>query len=173
MSPAVAKRKPADTIAAIPEVAAAIQRQQDADIAATNKYLEAYRTAVALAARGEPIPATVADSAVVAANTLRFKPTRFEVDVAAMRQAAALDKQEASLRARTVAAKEESVAIRDQLRELEALRRELLAKQHRLIATGFEVAGISQERQRLVTDAPHLFRNAEQLSDAQWNHARA
>lgn len=172
MSPAVAKQKPA-AITAIPEVAAAIQRKQDADIATTNRYLEAYRAAVALAAKNEPIPATVADSGVVAAHALRFKPTRFEADVAALRQAASLDKQEAALRARTAGGKEEAIAIRDQLRELEVLRRELVAKQNRLNATGFEAAGIAQERQRLIADAPHLFRNAEELTDAQWNHARA
>ena len=174
MSPTLAKRKSEpNTITDAPEVAAAIQRQQDADIATMNRNLDAWRAAVIHAARGEPIPATVADSAVVAAQHLRLPASSMDADVAAMRTALDCDKRMAGhtakspeRAARLRAVKQEILDTRQRLRDLEA-------EGHRLSVAHHEWVNAKYQRDEVEQQRPHLFRDAAELTDSQWQHIRA
>lgn len=173
MSPAVAKRKfDADTIT-VPEVAAAIQRQQDADIASTNSHLAAYRAAVVYAAKGQPIPATVADAAVVAAQHLRLPASRMDADVAAMRTVLACEKRMADFKAQSPAQAARRLAIKEEIVEVTQRLRNLQGEAARLGVAHHEWIHAKHQRDEVEQQRPHLFRDAAELTDGQWQHVRA
>lgn len=173
MSPAVAKQKPSDTITTPPEVMAAIQRQQDADVATTNKQLAAYREAVILAAKGQPIPATVADSAVVAAHRLRLPAGRMDADVAAFRTALACEQRMSEFKAKSAERTERAQAVKQELAETMQRYRSLQAEAARLGVSHHEWLSAKHQRDEVEQQRPHLFRDAAQLTEAQWKHVRA
>jgi len=173
MSPAVAKPKPEPKMTTAPEVAAAIQRQQDADTATTNKHLAAYREAVRLAATRQPILATVADSAVVAAHHLGLPAGRMDTDIAAMRTAVACERRMEDYTAKSADRQARSQAIRQELREAEQRLRALRAEAYRLSVAHTEWVNAKQQRDEVTQQRPHLFRDASQITEAQWRHVRA
>lgn len=174
MSPTLAKRKSEpNTSTNAPEVAAAIQRQQDADIATMNCHLAAWREAVIHAARGEPIPATVADSAVVAAQHLRLPASRMDADIAAMRTALDCDKRMADHTAKSPERAARLQAIKQELIDAQQRLRDLQAEGQRLSVAPHEWVNVKRLRDEVEQQRPHLFRDAAELTDAQWQHVRA
>jgi hypothetical protein len=172
MSPAVAKRK-ADDTTSLPAVAEAIAQKREAELALTDRRLKAYREAVTLAADGKPIPATVADSAAVAAHELRLHHDRLARDVGTMKNALSLDRQMAEFEAGSAARNERLHELKQELIAAEKLIREMRAEQHRLSVAGAEWVAWKTRRNELEQENPHLFRPAADLSDAQWQRLRS
>jgi len=173
MSPAVAKQRKADDTTTIPAVAEAIERKREAELELLNRRLAAYREAVTLAADGKPIPATVADSAVVAVHELRLRHDRLSDDVGVMTQARSLEKQMAEFEAGSPARHARLKEIKLELVAAERLLRDLRAEHHRLSVAGAAWVAWKTQRSELERDNPHLFRSAASMSDAEWQRVRA
>jgi hypothetical protein len=173
MSPATTKKKsPAETTT-IPAVAEALARRQADDVAAVNRNLDAYKLAVSKAARGEELAAADADAAVVAAHTLKIKPERLDADVAAFRQALAYEKEMSDYTAKAPGRHERLQEIKKELQAVERLAKELRAEHHRLLVSGSVWVAWRQNRDQIEREYPHLFKNAESLSETDWRHIRA
>ena len=172
MSPAAAKRKPEETTT-IPAVAEALARRHADDAATLRRNLDAYKTAVVLAAKGEPIAAATADAAVVSAHSLKIKPERLDDDVAAMRQAIAYEKEMSDFTSQAPARHERLAEIKAELDVVERLGRELRAEHHRLLVAGHVWVAWKHSRDEIERRHPHLFKDALSLSDAEWQRVRA
>jgi hypothetical protein len=173
MSPAATKKKsPAETTT-IPAVAEALARRQADDAATVNRNLDAYKLAVAKAARGEELAASDADAAVVAAHALKLKPERLDADVAAFRQALAYEKEMSDYAAKAPARHERLKEIKKELEAVERLARELRAEHHRLLVGGSVWIAWKHNRDEIERDFPHLFKTAASLSETAWQRIRA
>ena len=173
MSPTATKRRPTanDNTTTMDAMADAIARKRADDLQVRQRHLDAYRRAVELEAKREPIPSEVADAALSAASALGIPPGRLAADAEVVRQALSLDVHEHRLG--------EEMASWDG-RALKERRRELVDELRRVDATfaaasalGFRKAGIADQRRQLRARSPHLFASAAELTPAEWNHIRA
>jgi hypothetical protein len=172
MSPAaVAQPQPATV--GLPEVESALARRHAADNKRRNAMHEAYVQAVNLAALGEPIPDNLADAAVEAAHHFGFRPGRMDTDVGFVRRLNAMEHQESEWRSTAEARKKRTAEIRLELEAARRLIHQLEAEGHRLGSAGYFIVGNAQERRQMETDAPHLFKRASELTDAEWRHVQA
>jgi phosphate starvation-inducible protein PhoH len=157
----------------VPEVESALARRHDADAKRLDALHRAYLEAVNLAALREPIPDDVADRAVDAAHQLGFRPGRMDTDVNLVRQLNTVEQQESEWLSTSDARKQRTAEIRLELEAARRLIRELEAEAHRLGTGGYVLVSCAHERRRMQTEAPHLFKPASELTDAEWRHVRA
>ncbi len=172
MSPALKQRKADEQTSSIPAVAEAMARQREAELTILDRTLAAYLEAVTLAAAGKPIPAAVADSAVVAAHGLRLRHDRLSEDVAVARLAMSMEQQIAEHEAGSAARRARMEEIKQEIVAAERLVRELRAEHHRLTSSGMVLATLRTQRSELGRDNPHLFKRARDLSNADWQRVR-
>lgn len=175
MSPTATKRRPTanDNTTTMDAMADAIARKRADDLQVRQRHLDAYRRAVELEAKREPIPSEVADAALSAASALGIPPGRLAADAEVFRQALQLDTHEAQLRKETGLWGETAPALKQRRAELVHELRVVDAKFAAASAFGFRKAGVSQNRSELRGRSPHLFASAAELTPAEWNHIRA
>ena len=177
MSPAATKRRPtpaaSDTNTTVDAMAHAIARRQADELAVRQQHLDAYRRAVELEAKREPIPGSVADDALSAASALGLPPGRLVVDALVLRQADQLDQRDRELKAAMSEWKVDGPAIKARYEELKAEMRQLEAMSLRPRVWANETAGIADHRRELRQRSPHLFTAAAEMTSAEWNHIRA
>lgn len=173
MSPAVARRKPEIESASVPAVAEAIARRHEADTAEKNRLLAAYRVLVKKAANNEPLTSADADSAVVAAHALGLHGDRLDRDVAALRQAQGHETAMADYKAASPACNARLLAIKAELVELHKTIASLRAEHHRLSVRGHIWLAHKQNHDEITKNNPHLFLDASEISDADWQKVRA
>ena len=177
MSPAATKRRPtpaaSDTNTTVDAMADAIARRRADELAVRQQHLDAYRRAVELEAKREPIPGSVADDALSAASALGLPPGRLAVDALALRRADQLNQRERELKAAMSEWKVDAAAIKTRLEELKTEMRQLEAMSLRPRVWANETAGIADQRRQLRARCPHLFTPAAEMTSAEWNHIRA
>ena len=175
MSPTATKRRPPrndnTTTTTVDAMAEAIARQRADDQAVRQQHLDAYRRAVDLEARREPIPSEVADAALSAASALGIPPGRLATDAQVVRQALSLDAEQQRLGDEMAAW--DASALKQRQRELVDELRRVDAKFAVGSAFGYRRGAISQNREALRRRSPHLFASAAELTPAEWNHIRA
>lgn len=157
----------------ISEVESALVRRQDADNERRDAMHRAYLEAVNLAALGEPIPDDVADAAVDAAHHFGFRPGRMDTDVGIVRQLNDLERQESEWRSTADERAKRTAEIRLELVAARRLISQLEAEGHRLGTAGYFMVSNAQQRRDMETNAPHLFKPASELTDADWRHVKA
>lgn len=176
MSPAATKRRPSTsdtpTTTTMDAMAEAIARQRSDDQAVRQRHLDAYRRAVDLEAKWEPIPSEVADAALSAASALGIPPGRLAVDALALREADRLDARERELKSAMEEWRVNKAAMDARYAELKAEIHRLDALSVRPLAFANETVGISDARRILRERSPHLFAPAADLTSAEWNHIR-
>jgi hypothetical protein len=175
MSPAAALKTPKTEPATVPlpEVQEALARRHAADLEQQDRYLRAYRDAVTLAAKAEPIPAAVADAAVDAAHALNLKASRMEDDIGALRRFLAYQRQEQAFRDTSAARHQRMADLNLEIPAARRLVRELEAEQHQLAYAGHSLVPLLQEQDGIRRDYSHLFRSAADMDDKAWRRARA
>jgi hypothetical protein len=157
----------------LPAVAEALARRQAEEISVVNRNLSAYRLVVSKAATHEPLLATDADAAVIAAHALKIRPDRLVDDVASYRQALAYEAQMADYTSQSPARHARLAEIKRELEAVERLARDLRAEHHQLLVSGNVWIALRQNRDEIERNFPHLFKDAESLNAADWQRVRA
>jgi hypothetical protein len=170
---AVEQSSPPTATVGLSEVESALARRHDVDNKRRSALQHAYVQAVNLAAFGEPIPDDVADAAVEAAHQFGFHPARMDTDVAIVRRVNEMERQESEWRSTAEARNKRTAEIKIEIEAARRLVAELQSEGHRLGAAGYFVVANAQERREFEANAPHLFKRASELTDAEWRHVRA
>jgi hypothetical protein len=133
--------------------------------------LARYVALVQKVAAGKTLAADEAASAAAAVFELRLPPDRFDRDVSAVRTVLDLDKRIAE-DAKAMLTREANDAEREKLAALERAVVEQKLHMRRLTSFAMERQTRRAQREEMVKDNPHLFRDAVTLTDNEWAAVR-